>query len=93
MESPGPIETELTSQLLACAEAFVAATGMSENTLADQAAGDWRFIERLRDPKPSFTARKYDEVMAWFAANWPEGVRWPKGVPARTRFAAPEAAP
>jgi hypothetical protein len=47
-------------------------------TLGRLAAGDWRFFDRLTDGK-TFTARKYDEVMRWFAANWPKGVAWPAG--------------
>lgn len=86
MNGFGPIERELTTHLLALNEAYREATGAAEATVAEEAAGDWRFFERLREPKPTFTARKCDAVMVWFARNWPKDVRWPKGVPPRAKF-------
>lgn len=74
------MEDELRYHLVTCAAAFVAATGLSISTVGRQAANDWRFFPRLEDGA-GFTAGKYDEVMRWFAANWPEAAEWPAGVP------------
>jgi hypothetical protein len=74
------MEDELKRHLLETAAVFIAATGKREATVADQAAGDWRFFDRIRGER-SFLASKYDSVMGWFAQNWPEGVEWPADIP------------
>jgi hypothetical protein len=72
------METELRHNLKACAEAYAAARKLETTTVARLAANDWRFFDRL-DEK-TFTIRKYDQILAWFSANWPEDVPWPEGV-------------
>ena len=52
-----------------------------------RSANDWRFFDRLADGA-GFTAGKYDEVMRWFAANWPADAAWPADVPRQTVEAA-----
>ncbi|MCF1502168.1 hypothetical protein L0F51_00105 [Afifella sp. H1R] len=75
------METELAQNLISCAEAYCRERGRKRSTIGRLAAGDWRFFDRLADGSSSFTARKYDEVMTWFSANWPDGLDWPAGVP------------
>jgi len=74
------MEPELRNHLIACATAYAAARGIELVTVARLATGDWRFIQRLQDGA-SFTARKYDAAMTWFAENWPEGTPWPNDAP------------
>lgn len=74
------MESELRSNLMACASAYAAARSVSLATLGRLAAGDWRFFDRLDDSDKTFTARKYDEVIGWFAEQWPEGADWPASV-------------
>lgn len=74
------METELRSNLMACASAFAASRKVSLATLGRLAAGDWRFFDRLDDDAKTFTARKYDEVISWFSERWPEDVTWPSEV-------------
>jgi hypothetical protein len=74
------MENDLRRHLLTCAAAFEAATDRKTSTVARLATGDWRFFDRIGDGA-SFTARKYDEIMDWFAANWPAGLIWPSDVP------------
>lgn len=74
------MESELRQNLLRLAGAYAAKRGIGVPTLARTAAGDWRFFDRLRDDEKTFTARKYDEVISWFSANWPEGLEWPNGI-------------
>lgn len=74
------MEHELRTNLRTCFDLYAAATGRSLKTIAQAAAGDWRFYDRLDGPT-TFTARKYDEVMAWFAANWPDGAARPDVLP------------
>ena len=73
------MEPELRANLFACAHAYAAGRKLELVTVARLAAGDWRFFERLDDGK-TFTARKYDDVIRWFDANWPEGADWPESV-------------
>jgi hypothetical protein len=72
------METELASHLRILAYAYSRATGLKITTIGRQAAKDWRFFERLSDPSCTFTARKYDEVVGWFADHWPSDAKWPK---------------
>jgi len=82
------MENELRTHLAACFAAYMAVSKQSPSTVAQAAAGDWRFFDRIQSS--SFTARKYDAVMQWFSANWPKDAVWPKGVarPRKTRAAA-----
>jgi predicted DNA-binding protein with PD1-like motif len=74
------METELKSNLIACASAYAAARSVSMSTIGRLAAGDWRFFDRLDDDGKTFTARKYDEVISWFSERWPDDVEWPVSV-------------
>ncbi len=74
------MEAELRANLLSCAKAYAEAQGLEVVTVARLAAGDWRFFERMQNGR-GFTARKYDEVVAWFSSHWPERVAWPASVP------------
>ena len=76
----GTMENELKLHMRACADIFAAAASVQIATVAERAAGDWRFFDRIEHDK-TFTARKYDQVMSWFSANWPEGADWPSDVP------------
>lgn len=78
------MEKELAANLRTCAEAFARAKALALTTVGRLSAGDTNFFLRLDAPGASFTARKYDEVMRWFGANWPEGAEWPAGVPRPT---------
>lgn len=82
------MESELRTNLRTCAEAYAGARSIEISTVGRLAAGDWRFFDRIVEGK-SFTARKYDEVMRWFAMNWPETTFWPDGVPRPVPAAAP----
>lgn len=74
------MEDELRHNLRSCAEAFARARGLEMSTVGRLAAGDWRFFDRLHDDRLTFTIRKYDDVLRWFAKNWPEGAEWPSHV-------------
>lgn len=73
------METELASHLLTLSESFRADRKLGETTLGRLCAADGRFFSRIREGK-TFTAKKYDEVVAWFSKNWPEGADWPEVV-------------
>lgn len=71
------MENELKQNLLKLSGLYGTAAGASLATVGRQAAGDWRFFDRLCDDTKTFTARKYDEIIRWFSLNWPADVGWP----------------
>lgn len=81
------MEPELRGHLVTLATLYAGAKRLEIVTVARHAAGDWRFFDRLDDGK-TFTARKYDDVVRWFAEHWPADVEWPQGVPAPVQAAA-----
>lgn len=74
------MESTLRRHLQTCATEFAKATEREPSTVARLATGDWRFFDRINEGA-SFTARKYDAIMGWFSANWPDGVAWPNETP------------
>lgn len=80
------MESELVTNLIALGTAYGKAKELKETTVGRLCAADGQFFTRIRSGK-TFTAKKYDEVVGWFAANWPAGATWPRGV-ARPRAAA-----
>lgn len=80
------MENELRSHLTSLAAAYCDARKIEMVTVARLATGDWRFFERVAGGA-SFTARKYDAIVGWFASNWPTDIDWPVGVPQPTAMA------
>lgn len=78
------MEDALRSHLLICAQTYCDVTGLARSTLGRKVASDPRFFRNIAT-EATFTARKYDLVMAWFSANWPEGLAWPTDVPRPTQ--------
>lgn len=85
------METQLAQNLLTLASAYGALRQIGEATVGRHCAADGKFFSRIREGK-TFTAKKYDDVIAWFSENWPEQSRWPVEVPrpkrSRTRASA-----
>lgn len=79
------METELANHLLLLCARFGEARKLEETTIGRFCAADGRFFSRIRDGK-TFTAKKYDEVVLWFSANWPATAEWPADI---SRPAAP----
>jgi hypothetical protein len=73
------MESELRGHLFDCARAYGAARGLELSTVGKLSTGDGKFFDRLT-AGASFTARKYDAVLGWFADNWPD-TPWPRAVP------------
>lgn len=70
----------LRQNLITAAVAFAEARKVKLSTLGRLAANDAPFFMRLQDENKTFTAKKYDDVMAWLSANWPDSAIWPAGV-------------
>lgn len=76
----------LRAHLQTCFAAFNTVSDVRPATTAARASGDWRFFERLNDPKKTFTVKKYEDTIEWFSRNWPEQLTWPSGVPRPLSF-------
>lgn len=59
--------------LLGAARAYAKAAGVPLRRVSRRVYGDSNFFEKLARRRCSFTAEKFDEMMAWFAdpLNWP----------------------
>lgn len=77
-----------SDQLLLLARAYCEATGTSMSGLGEMAVRHHKFFKRIASGQP-YLSSKGDEALAWFAANWPDGVPWPEGT---ERFSAEDAA-
>jgi hypothetical protein len=86
------MEHDLRQFLLQIAAQYAGAADCAMSTVSRRCRNDSSFFERIADPSKSFTARTFDEVIAWFDENWPSGKTKPSFVlPAkpRSRRAAP----
>ena len=57
--------------------AYMKATGVTIGSLSRKAHSDNKFLSLFQRGKVSVTARKYDQIVAWFDENWPDGVERP----------------
>ncbi len=74
------MENELRKALLTTAQAYAGAAECGITTVSRRVKNNAGFFKGIEDPKKSFTARTYDEVMEWFAGNWPAGKPLPLSV-------------
>ena len=75
----------LTANLTRLGDALAAHAGCSLATLSKRLCRDSNFLTHIRGaPAGSFTARKHDDVLCCFAANWPAGLEWPADIPRPT---------
>lgn len=77
----------LKAQLLLVAQAYAAASHLSESRISTVVFNDGKVLARLRSGADVTTAR-YEKAMCWFSANWPDGHNWPVQV-TRPMLAAP----
>lgn len=73
------MEPKLAKQLFDLGAAYAKAMRLEESTVGRLCAADGRFFVRLRDGK-TFSVRKFDDVVRWFAANWPADAAWPEDI-------------
>lgn len=74
------MEEILRQQLIAAAQAFEAASGMTMPTIGRRALNDNTLLARLAAGQ-GFTVKTYDRLMSWLSQNWPDGTEWPESVP------------
>lgn len=71
------MEAELRNILLSTANAYATAADCGITTVARRVKNNAGFFKGIANPSKSFTARTFDEVMRWFAKNWPDGKERP----------------
>lgn len=72
------LEPVLRNNLLLLARTYAEAKNIRLSSVARYTHGDPPFYDKLAKAKPAgFTVRKYDQAIAWFRKNWPEGLEWP----------------
>jgi len=76
-----PISPICRQNVLALARAYMKRRKpqLRLSTVSSLAHGDPKAFEKLAAGKESsLTTRKYDDVMAWFDAHWPEDIERPE---------------
>lgn len=81
------MEKELANHLTTLCAQYCEIASLKETTVGKLCAADGKFFPRIRAGQ-TFTAKKYDEVVMWFARNWPSNSKWPEGVPYKKDRAA-----
>lgn len=71
------IEPVLRRNLLKLGSQYATLKKLSEGSVSKYATGGATFFRDLRASKISFTARKYDLIVGYFRANWPENEKFP----------------
>ena len=74
------MSARLTKNLLTLAGLYAQATSCAMTTLSKKAHSDSGFFGQLMAGEISFSATKYDQVVSWFARNWPPDLLWPDGI-------------
>lgn len=67
------------AHLLALADAYEEAVGISDTTLSFRIFGDSKKLAALRGDADITTGR-FNEALGWFAKHWPKDADWPAGV-------------
>lgn len=75
------ISQPVRENLLAIADAYVKATGLSPTTVSRKFYGNQKFFDDFRSGECSITVPKLEEVVQKFSDEWPAGLRWPKVKP------------
>lgn len=71
---------DLKSDLLAIADRYCDATGMSKARLATILANDGKFFDRI-EAGGGFTVRRFEDSMRWLSDHWPSEISWPSDIP------------
>jgi hypothetical protein len=76
------ISDTLKKNLLAIAAAYARATGATPGQMSFRFYGNTLFFDEFKRGKRSISLDKFDEMVAQFAAEWPDGAQWPDLPPA-----------
>lgn len=79
---------ETISSLRKVAKAYSTATGLSFKTISSRVFNDGKKLDAVMAGETDLTTARFDLAMTWFAENWPDGAKWPAGVPAPSALRA-----
>lgn len=69
----------MTTQLLAVADAYCAATKLSRARVSTLVLNGGSRLDVVAAGGDVSTGT-FERAMAWFSASWPEGTAWPEGI-------------
>jgi hypothetical protein len=70
----------MTDQLLAVARAYCAARSLSLSRVSTIVFNDGKKLDLVARGADLQTG-KFEQAIAWFSANWPDGAEWPSDIP------------
>jgi hypothetical protein len=82
------IKAAVRENILAVADAYAKATGLSISTVSYRFHGQQAFLNDFRAGKCSIHLDKIDDMLQRFAKAWPKGTPKPKLKAIKMRFAA-----
>ena len=68
-----------TDSLITICDAYCLATGLSRGRLGTLVFNDGKAFGRIA-AGGDLNTRSFEKAVLWFAANWPEGAEWPRGI-------------
>lgn len=71
------MDKALGGYLLALAGEYCRVTGYAPSTVGMRAISQGGFFNAIKDGR-RINLAQFDRLMAYFAANWPEGAVWPR---------------
>lgn len=74
------MESHLRHIMLSIASRYAKDADCALSTVSRRCRNDSAFFDRISDTSKSFTVKTFDEVVAWFNANWPEGKAKPEAL-------------
>lgn len=74
------IEALLRDHLLSAARIYADAKNIKLATVGRHFHGDHRFLDNIVEGR-TFTLATYTKFLTALHENWPDGVKWPRGVP------------
>lgn len=77
---PMTMAARLSLNLKRLFDAYCTYQGLKPSTVGMDAMRDPRLYEKVKSGSGAFTVQTYDKVVAWFAADWPGHLEWPKGI-------------
>ncbi|MFN3937155.1 MAG: hypothetical protein ACK4KW_06210 [Gemmobacter sp.] len=67
--------------ILFLAERYRAHRNLALSTVSLYATGRGAFLSKLARGDASMTLHRRDRIFAWFGANWPSDLEWPRHIP------------
>lgn len=71
--------SSFTGRLLLISDTYCASVHRSRSRISTLIFGEGTRLDGIAAGK-DLNTRSYEKAMAWFSANWPEGVAWPDGI-------------